>query len=1088
MNTLILPRILNKSRISNNYIYQLILECETVEVIFVPLTTNRVNGYILTNLSDPILITPTKQWSEISNYDKVLYLKNLNDYQNIEECIDKDFIWLKHPLLNQEYTLTEINNSWENSLTLKKENRERGIKGLRRPQIGAIYATLGHWEVSNETATLVMPTGTGKTETMLSLLLMGNIEKLLVIVPTDALRKQVSDKFIDFGILHKVLELLNENTLYPKVGVLKSKLSTSEEIEEFFNRSNVIISTAQIVTGMLLDLQQCIANKCSHLFIDEAHHVGATTWKSFKKEFSSKKILQFTATPFRNDNKSLDGKIIFNYPLSKAQDEGYFREIEFIPIKEFDSNKYDKSIADKAVEILRRDLESGYNHVLMARVNSKKRAEEVFECYVEFEEFNPVQIHTGINQTERKSIKESIEKLETKIIICVDMVGEGFDLPNLKIAAFHDIKKSLPITLQLAGRFTRDSIDEELGNASIIVNLATTETTTELEHLYGQNADWNKLLPLISADENREQEEFYNFIKGFENFPNEIQLQNVRPALSGVIYKTDITDWEPTNFELGIPGIDNFSQVYSDINTVEKTLVVVTAEKAFVKWGRIEDVEDLVWSLYVIHWDSTNQLLFINSSQNNGVYKKLAEVITNYTADLVCAEEVFRCLGNINLLKINNAGLKEQLGKSKSYSQHVGQDLQKALSSTDLLNKIKSNIFGVGYENGEKVSMGCSYKGRVWSMKNGNLKEFNDWCSYIGDKILDSSINIDDILEGAIITERISERPEKMPYCIEWNEEILKDRNEDSIFIVYGGEQYAFSSTDINLFEANETGNIKFVITCDDNVNIIYELKISEDNFSIDPIRSAAEIKIGSSSPVSLSSYLYKHTPIIRFVDGSWLEGNEFAEYNFEGSNYDKEDIIAKDWTGVDIKKESQKLTRISDSIQYKMIQDLIATGEYDIVFDDDSSGEAADIVAFKVDDENLTIDIEFYHLKYSHGDSPGARIDDLYEVCGQTQKSIFWVGKKYNGYNLCKHLISREGKRISNQETTRFQLGDMDDLFIIRDKCLGGRYKCDFKMFIVQPGLSKSQASDSQLELLAVTENYLKETYQVELSIIGSV
>ena len=233
------------------------------------------------------------------------------------------------------------------------------------------------------------------------------------------------------------------------------------------------------------------------------------------------------------------------------------------------------------------------------------------------------------------------------------------------------------------------------------------------------------------------------------------------------------------------------------------------------------------------------------------------------------------------------------MGKSKSYSQHVGQDLQKALSSTDLLNKIKSNIFGVGYENGEKVSMGCSYKGRVWSMKNGNLKEFNDWCSYIGDKIFDSSINIDDILEGAIITERISERPEKMPYCIEWNEEILKDRNEDSIFIVYGGEQYAFSSTDINLFEANETGNIKFVITCDDNVNIIYELKISEDNFSIDPIRSAAEIKIGSSSPVSLSSYLYKHTPIIRFVDGSWLEGNEFAEYNFEGSNYDKEDIIA---------------------------------------------------------------------------------------------------------------------------------------------------------------------------------------------------
>ena len=46
------------------------------------------------------------------------------------------------------------------------------------------------------------------------------------------------------------------------------------------------------------------------------------------------------------------------------------------------------------------------------------------------------------------------------------MLGEGFDLPELKIAAFHDVKKSLPITLQFAGRFTRTSRDNNLGKAS----------------------------------------------------------------------------------------------------------------------------------------------------------------------------------------------------------------------------------------------------------------------------------------------------------------------------------------------------------------------------------------------------------------------------------------------------------------------------------------------------------------------------------------------------------------------------------------------------------------------------------------------
>lgn len=1080
------PKILKKDVNSNNSIFQLIIDNKQKEVDFISHVVNRVNGYRACIENESILISPSKTWGEINNFNKVLYCKDLNLHHNIEDCLEKDFEWLKHPLLSQEYTIEEINESWENSLILRKENRERGIKGLRTPQIGGIYATLGHWEVSNETATLVMPTGTGKTETMLSLLITAQIKKVLVIVPTDALRKQVSEKFVNFGILKKTLGLLDDKALYPKVGVLTSKLTSVEKIDSFFDSCNVIVSTAHIVTGMTSDMQKYIANKCTHLFIDEAHHVGASTWKSFKKHFSAKKILQFTATPFRNDSKSLDGKIIFNFPLSKAQEEGYFREINFIPIYEYNSNNYDKAIAEKAVEVLRRDKSNGYNHVLMARVNSTARAREVFECYREYEKFHPVEIHTGItSKRERDEIKRKILSLESKIIICVDMLGEGFDLPNLKIAAFHDIKKSLPITLQLAGRFTRDSIDEELGNASIIVNLATTETSEELEQLYAQSSDWNKLLPLMSGEENREQEKFYDFIKGFETFPNELQLQNVRPALSGVIYKTNIEEWKPENFEVGIPNIDTLSQVYSDINTNENTLVIVTAEKLSVKWGKVEDVEDVIWSLYVLHWDKSNQLLFINCSENNGVYKKLAEVVTNHTANLICAEDVFRCLGNINLLKINTAGLKEQFGKSKSYSQHVGQDLQKALSSTDLINKIKSNIFGVGYENGEKVSMGCSYKGRIWSMKNGNLKEFNDWCQYVGDKILNPSINIDDILVGAIITKRVDSRPEKMPYSIEWNENILKDRNEESVFIVYAEQQYEFSTIDIKLFEANETGNIKFVITCNDDVNILYELKISSNDFSIEHVRQHADIKFGNGSPISLTKYLHEYTPIIRFIDGSWLEGNEFAEYKFDGSSYDRENIKVIDWTGVDIKKESQKLTRVVDSIQYKMIQDLINSGTYDIVFDDDGSGEAADIVTFKVNDENSKIDIELYHLKYSHGEEPGARIDDLYEVCGQAQKSIFWRAK--GGYELCKHLMAREGKRISNNGKSRFQgATTIEDIRIIKDKSRK-RYKCDFKVYIVQPGLSKSQASEAQLELLAVTENYFKQTYQIDLEVIGS-
>jgi superfamily II DNA or RNA helicase len=72
-------------------------------------------------------------------------------------------------------------------------------------------------------------------------------------------------------------------------------------------------------------------------------------------------------------------------------------------------------------------------------------------------------LHTGITSSKaRDLVRRQIISKESRIVVCVDMLGEGFDLPELKIAAFHDIRKSLAVTLQLAGRFTRAR--EDLGN------------------------------------------------------------------------------------------------------------------------------------------------------------------------------------------------------------------------------------------------------------------------------------------------------------------------------------------------------------------------------------------------------------------------------------------------------------------------------------------------------------------------------------------------------------------------------------------------------------------------------------------------
>ena len=1066
-------------KIGKDYVYQMGFDQTIINGTIEEYSFNRVQGYVIKeNSGREILISPKKDWSAHDRFEQILFTKNLEGVEDGNFNQEK-YKWIKHTEFGVPNTCQEVADSYEGAFLFKKENIEQSIEGLRSPQLGGIYAALAHWQIGNEPATIVMPTGTGKTETMLSLLIAANCSKVLIVVPSDALRSQLAKKFITLGLL-KTLKIVNESALYPRVGIMKHRPSTVEEVNALFENCNVVVTTMSVVGQLSNEVQTAISENCSHLFIDEAHHIAAKTWRKFVSVFNDKCILQFTATPFRNDDRNIGGKIIFNYPLRKAQDEGYFKRIKYHPIYEFNSTEYDRSIAKKAVEILKEDLEHGYNHILMARVNSTARADQVYKIYHEYEELNPIQIHTGLTQEDQKEARRKILNYETRVIICVDMFGEGFDMPELKIAAFHDIKKSLPITLQLAGRFTRTSRDSELGDASIVVNLANVEVTEELQALYSQDSDWNQILPIISDENTREQESLYEFMQGFNKFPNEIQLQNITPALSTVVYKTDTDTWYPNNFEKGIAGIDNFDQVYSDINSEKRTLVVVTGNKVSVKWGDIKDIYQLEWTLYIVYWNQDQQLLYINCSANGSMFEKLAEAVSLGTASPINAEDVYRSLGNVTRLKINNVGLKEQLGKQRNFTMYTGEDVEPALSPVQLANKIKSNIFGVGFENGEKVSIGCSYKGRVWTRKTGNIEELINWCNDTGDKLLDETIDPNEILSGAIYPRTISTRPELMPISIEWNEEIYK-KNEQAVFILHRDIGYPLDSIEVELYQPAETGDLQLQISSE-QFSSIYKLEIDDRNFRFVNVENPISIQFGAKT-FSISEYFYSFSPIIRFFNGSWLEGNQYVDFVYDGSSYDRNKIKIWNWAGVNIKEESQGEQKKTGNIQHKVITELMSH-DYNIIFDDDSSGEAADLITIKVDDIAKKVDVELFHLKYSHEETAGARISDLYEVCGQAQKSVFWKGK--GGFELFKHMIERESRRVSSAKNTRFEKGTIEDLALIKEKSKRF-YKTDFKIYIVQPGLSVRNASEQQLELLAVTENHLLETYRINLEVIGN-
>lgn len=237
-------------------------------------------------------------------------------------------------------------------------------------------------------------------------------------------------------------------------------------------------------------------------------------------------------------------------------------------------------------------------------------------------------------------------------------------------------------------------------------------------------------------------------------------------------------------------------------------------------------------------------------------------------------------------------------------------------------------------------------------------------------------------------------------------------------------------------------------------------------------------IKKGRQS-LPLCEFFNIEYPTIKFTDQSLLEGNILVKIPKIRPSFNEENIVVWDWENIDIHKESQGLSKETDSIQFRVIDTLKKQGGYDIVFDDDGPGEIADVVCISANSNEIVIDL--YHCKYSHGDAPGARVSDLYEVCGQAEKAVKWC-QDYKG--IIDRMCHRETER-SLKRGSRIEVGDTQTLMKLRNMIRF--YKVKLNMYIVQPGVDSTTISEDMASILNGTAAYLLETYSIPLKLICS-
>lgn len=1041
--------------------------------------------YVLSD-GQRVVVTKKKKLQLPSDVDGVLHRSEEGELKWIAhkklEVIEQDIA--RDGL---ESIASEIADSWSGKFNFRAEERDASGNitkaGLRPPQIGGLHAIGAHWSLYQQPATVVMPTGTGKTETMLATLVAYNPGTMLVVVPSQVLRDQTAKKFITLGLLRSLGNLLPE-ARNPIVGVIK-KRPRSEADLDIFKKCNVVVATMSALgEESANEVATAIADQVKTLIVDEAHHIGATGWSAFREKFKDSKVLQFTATPYRRDGKLVDGKVIYEYPLHSAQKDGYFKKIKFESVYEIDQENADRAIAERAVAFLREDLASGKDHLMMARCASIDRARIIHGIYLEIApDLNPVLIHSEDSESSQALDQIRSNPRQSRIVICVNMLGEGFDLPQLKVAAIHDTHKSLAILLQFTGRFTRSS-GEAIGDATVVANIADQDVSSALERLYSEDADWNQLLSEFSSEAARAHSELIQFLNSSERLDEseeeekiEISHHLLRPTFSTLMYEA--TSFTPKKFFEGIPSGTNVHRVW--IHEESKTLYFVTRLEPPIRWTRSRKLRDRIWDLYVLHYDEARNILFLSSSDKSSAHEKIAKVVGG--TKLIYGDVIFRSLGKINRLIFQNVGVKKHGRRNLRFAMYTGSDVAEALSISERAGSVKSNLSGTGWENGQPVAIGCSYKGRVWTRDPGSIPELVKWCEAVGKKIKDDSIDTAQIIANVLIPEEVETLPDKQILSIEWPLEILR-QSEERVVLKKGTEEKPVSMFSIELVKSDlVTSQVEFKLVTDPDevwANLVLTVG-GADGFKVTrSSRDEVKIRIGNLE-VPVEEYFSNYPPMIRFVDVSELDGNLLIKpQHTQDLVFPEERFEVWDWDGVDIRKESiwKDGAERQDSIQWRAAQQFV-TGNFDVVFDDDGAGEAADLVCFKEEDDHIRLAL--VHCKFTKGATPGERVGDVVEVSSQAVRSAKW---KWKFKDLCRHVLERE-KRLSGGRTTRFLKGigaDMNKFVKL------SRFKeIRPEIIIVQPGLSKVNHTADQTAVLAAAYSYLKETVGVDLDVICS-
>lgn len=358
-----------------------------------------------------------------------------------------------------------------------------GNKLLREPQREGYQAIFDHSKGQTRFSYIQLPVGCGKTGLMGISPFKVTKGRVLIVAPNITVRDTILG---ELDISKPDCFYLKRQVFTPSNGPYVSVLKPGANIHDC-DSAHIVVANIQQFSGASNKWYEQLPNDYFQMIlVDEGHHNVAESWRKLFDYFGEAKVISFTATPVRSDGQQVEGEKIYSYTYTRAMLMGFISPIdavyvspkevsftaegktqtiplsEVLTMREHDwfskgialSEECNRHIVQASIKHLAEVKRHGTPRQIIAAACSIRHATQILALYHEYGLKAEV-FHSKLSAEERERVEAALRQGLTDVIVQVQMLGEGYDLPTLSVAAVFRPYRSLSPYIQFVGRILR---------------------------------------------------------------------------------------------------------------------------------------------------------------------------------------------------------------------------------------------------------------------------------------------------------------------------------------------------------------------------------------------------------------------------------------------------------------------------------------------------------------------------------------------------------------------------------------------------------------------------------------------------------